>query len=117
MIGVQSAEEDSKISHSLQMTKMQSDLEYKKVFADTKTRYNMSMDMLDMAHATMAQGLATECGYRTVLHRYSALPTDMKVQWAKKVYDLQSDVSTTINQESGPNGFPPSLCHLLQCKN
>ncbi|XP_069835866.1 nebulin-related-anchoring protein isoform X2 [Dendropsophus ebraccatus] len=91
MIGVQRAEEDSKISHSLQMTKMQSDLEYKKGFEDAKTQYHVSMDMLDMAHATMAQALATEQGYRTILHRYSQLPTDMKLQWAKKVYDLQSD--------------------------
>ncbi|XP_069610440.1 nebulin-related-anchoring protein [Ranitomeya imitator] len=91
MIGVHRAEEDSKISHSLQMTKMQSDLEYRKGFEDSKSRYNVSMDMLDMAHATMAQALATQQGYRTILHRYSALPTDMKVQWAKKAYDLQSD--------------------------
>ncbi|XP_056385336.1 nebulin-related-anchoring protein [Hyla sarda] len=91
MIGVQRAEEDSRMSHSLQMTKMQSNLEYKKASEDTKTRYRTSMDMLDMAHATMAQALATERGYRTILHRYSALPTDMKVQWAKKAYDLQSD--------------------------
>ncbi|KAM3912515.1 LOW QUALITY PROTEIN: nebulin-related-anchoring protein [Leptodactylus fuscus] len=91
LIGVQRAEEDSRISHSLQMTKMQSDLEYKKGFEDTKTKYHVSMDMLDMAHAFMAQALATDHGYRTMLHRYSALPTDMKVQWAKKAYDLQSD--------------------------
>ncbi|XP_073540774.1 nebulin-related-anchoring protein isoform X2 [Phyllobates terribilis] len=91
MIGVHSAEEDSKISHSLQMTKMQSDLEYRKRFEDTKRSYHVSMDMLDMAHATMAQALATQQGYRTILHRYSALPTDMKVQWAKKAYNLQSD--------------------------
>ncbi|XP_075698802.1 nebulin-related-anchoring protein [Rhinoderma darwinii] len=91
MIGVQRAAEDSKMSHSLQMTKMQSDLEYKKDFVEMKWRYHVSMDMLDMAHATMAQALATDRGYRTVLHRYSALPTDMKVQWAKQAYDLQSD--------------------------
>ncbi|XP_044130613.1 nebulin-related-anchoring protein-like [Bufo gargarizans] len=91
MIGVQRAEEDATISHSLQMTKMQSDLEYKKGFEDTKSRYHVSMDMLDMAHATLAQALATDRGYRTMHHRYSALPTDMKVQWAKKAYDLQSD--------------------------
>ncbi|KAG8544554.1 hypothetical protein GDO81_022270, partial [Engystomops pustulosus] len=91
MIGVHSAEDDSKISHSLQMSKMQSDLEYKKGSEDTRGRYHVSMDMLDMAHATMAQALATDRGYRTILHRYSALPTDMKLQWAKKAYDLQSD--------------------------
>ncbi|XP_073451972.1 nebulin-related-anchoring protein [Aquarana catesbeiana] len=91
LIGVQAADGDSKISHSLQMTKMQSDLEYKRTFEEMDKRCRMSMDMLEMAHATMAQGLATDQGYRTFLHHYSALPTDMKVQWAKKAYKLQSD--------------------------
>ncbi|XP_040217515.1 nebulin-related-anchoring protein [Rana temporaria] len=91
LIGVQAADGDSKMSHSLQMTKMQSDLEYKRAFEETDKRCHMSMDMLEMAHATMAQALATGQGYRTFLHHYSALPTDMKVQWAKKAYRLQSD--------------------------
>ncbi|KAM4636798.1 nebulin-related-anchoring protein [Discoglossus pictus] len=91
LIGVAGAQEDSQMSHSLQMTKMQSDLEYKRKFVDTKTQYRTSMDMLDISHATMAQTLATDQGYRTFLHHYSALPTDMKVQWAKKAYNLQSD--------------------------
>ncbi|XP_068113988.1 nebulin-related-anchoring protein isoform X2 [Hyperolius riggenbachi] len=91
LIGVQAADGDSKISHSLQMTKMHSDLEYKRASEDTKKQYHASMDMLDLAHATMAQALATDQGYRTFLHHYSALPTDMKLQWAKKAYDLQSD--------------------------
>ncbi|XP_063819401.1 nebulin-related-anchoring protein [Pseudophryne corroboree] len=91
LIGAQRADGDSQMSHSLQMTKMQSNLEYKRGSEDSKIRYNVSMDMLDMAHATMAQALATDRGYRTFLHRYSARPTDMKVQWARKAYDLQSD--------------------------
>ncbi|KAM4702748.1 nebulin-related-anchoring protein [Rhinophrynus dorsalis] len=91
LIGAQGAEGDSQMSHSLQMTKMQSNLEYKRKSEDSRSKYHVSMDMLDMAHATMAQGLATDRGYRTILHRYSALPTDMKVEWAKRAYGLQSD--------------------------
>uniref|UniRef100_A0A8C5PME4 Nebulin related anchoring protein n=1 Tax=Leptobrachium leishanense TaxID=445787 RepID=A0A8C5PME4_9ANUR len=91
LIGVQDVQGDSKLSHSLQMSKMQSDLEYKKGSEMLKSRYRVSMDSLDMAHAAMAQGLATDQGYRTFLHRYSALPTDMKLEWAKKAYGLQSD--------------------------
>ncbi|KAM8923754.1 nebulin-related-anchoring protein isoform 2-T2 [Pelodytes ibericus] len=91
LIGAKGVHGDSQMSHSLQMSKMQSDREYKKDFKTSKTQYRGSMDMLDMAHATMAQGLATDLGYRTLIHRYSALPTDMKVQWAKKAYGLQSD--------------------------
>ncbi|XP_063290438.1 nebulin-related-anchoring protein [Pelobates fuscus] len=91
LIGVQDVQGDSQISHSLQMSKMQSDLQYKKGCELSMKQYCVSMDSLDMLHATKAQGLATEQGYRTFLHRYKALPTDMKLQWAKKAYDLQSD--------------------------
>eukprot|EP00079_Xenopus_tropicalis_P028234 XP_012823068.2 PREDICTED: nebulin-related-anchoring protein [Xenopus tropicalis] len=91
LIGVQGAEGDSQLSHSLQMTKLQSDLQYRKGFEESKTKYHLSMDMLDLARATMAQSLATGRGYRTLLHHYSSLPTDMKVEWAKQAYNLQSD--------------------------
>ncbi|KAM9326442.1 nebulin-related-anchoring protein [Gastrophryne carolinensis] len=91
LIGVQAADGDSKISHSLQMSKLQSDLEYKRASEDIKKHYHVSMDMLDVRHATAAQALVTDQGYRTFLHHYSALPTDMKLEWAKKAYELQSD--------------------------
>lgn len=94
LIGVKEASEDSQMAHSLHVSKMQSDLQYKKAFEDVKTQYNVSMDMINLVHAKKAQGLATDRGYKTILHRYTALPTDMKVEWAKWAYGLQSDVST-----------------------
>jgi len=48
--------------------------------------------MLNISHAKKAQDLATETNYRTFLHEYTTLPTDLNVAWAKKAYDLQSDV-------------------------
>lgn len=51
------------------------------------------MDMLEVAHAKKAQALASEQDYRHILHEYTSLPDDMKVQAAKKAYELQSDVS------------------------
>lgn len=48
--------------------------------------------MLNISHAKKAQDLATETNYRTVLHEYTTLPTDMNVAWAKKAYQLQSEV-------------------------
>ncbi|XP_051002792.1 nebulin-related-anchoring protein isoform X2 [Acomys russatus] len=91
LIGAKSAQGDSQMSHSLQMSKLQSDLEYKKGFEDTKSQCHVSLDMIHLAHARQAQHLATDIGYRTASHGFTALPTDMKVEWAKKAYGLQSD--------------------------
>ncbi|CAH6940129.1 Nrap [Phodopus roborovskii] len=91
LIGAQSARADSRMSHSLQMSKLQSELEYKKGFEDTKSQCHVSLDMIHLAHARQAQHLATDIGYRTISHYFTALPTDMKVEWAKKAYGLQSD--------------------------
>lgn len=52
--------------------------------------------MLNISHAKMAQDLATETKYRTFLHKYTTLPTDLSIAWAKKANDLQSDVSLLI---------------------
>lgn len=93
MIGVKGVKEDSQMAHSFQMSKLQSDLEYRKAFEDVKTQYHISMDMINLVHARKAQNLATDRGYKTMLHHYTALPTDMKVEWAKRAYGLQSDVS------------------------
>ncbi|XP_006002862.1 nebulin-related-anchoring protein isoform X1 [Latimeria chalumnae] len=92
LIGVKGVQDDSQIAHSLQVSKLQSDLEYKKGFKDTKSKYHISMDMMDLVHAKMAQGLATDTGYKKLLHHYTVLPSDMKLNWAKKVYNMQSDL-------------------------
>ncbi|ELK04946.1 Nebulin-related-anchoring protein [Pteropus alecto] len=91
LIGANSAQGDSQMSHSLQMSKLQSELEYKKGFEDTKSQCHVSMDMVHLVHARKAQHLATDIGYKTASHLFTALPTDMKVEWARKAYDLQSD--------------------------
>ncbi|XP_059517442.1 nebulin-related-anchoring protein isoform X4 [Myotis daubentonii] len=91
LIGAQGAQGDSQMSHSLQMSKLQSDLEYRKGFEDTKSQCHVSLDMVHLVHARKAQHLATDVGYKTASHHFTALPTDMKVEWAKKAYGLQSD--------------------------
>ncbi|XP_024141438.1 nebulin-related-anchoring protein isoform X2 [Oryzias melastigma] len=90
-IGIKSVSDDSQMAHSALATKLQSDLHYKKNYEDTKTKYSVSLDMLNISHAKKAQDLATETKYRTFLHKYTTLPTDLNVSWAKKAYDLQSD--------------------------
>ncbi|XP_023197022.1 nebulin-related-anchoring protein isoform X1 [Xiphophorus maculatus] len=91
VIGIKSINDDSQMAHSALATKLQSDLHYKKNYEDTKTKYNVSLDMLNISHAKKAQDLATDTKYRTFLHEYTTLPTDINVAWAKKAYDLQSD--------------------------
>uniref|UniRef100_A0A8C2FJI2 Nebulin-related anchoring protein n=1 Tax=Cyprinus carpio TaxID=7962 RepID=A0A8C2FJI2_CYPCA len=91
MIGVKTVSDDSQMAHSTKATKLQSDLNYKKEYEDTKTKYSASLDMMILTHAKKAQELATEKNYKTFLHEYTILPTDMKVEWAKKAYGLQSD--------------------------
>lgn len=50
------------------------------------------MDMMEVAHAKKAQSLVSDQDYRLMLHQYTALPDDMKVQAAKRAYALQSEV-------------------------
>lgn len=48
--------------------------------------------MVNLNHAKKAQALASDLEYRKKLHDYTILPDDIKVQQAKKAYNLQSDV-------------------------
>lgn len=50
------------------------------------------MDMLDVLHAKKAQSLISDQDYRLTLHKYTTLPDDLKVQAAKRAYELQSEV-------------------------
>ncbi|XP_058841339.1 nebulin-related-anchoring protein isoform X1 [Acipenser ruthenus] len=91
MIGVKDVKGDSQLAHSTRVSRLHSDLQYKKEYEDNKTKYSTSLDMLTLAHAKKAQGLATDQGYKTFLHHYTSVPTDTKLEWAKKAYGIQSD--------------------------
>ncbi|KAL0984540.1 hypothetical protein UPYG_G00142970, partial [Umbra pygmaea] len=96
MIGVKMVTDDSQMAHSALASRLQSDRNYRKDYEDTKTKHSASLDMLTLTHAKKAQNLATETNYRTFLHKYTTLPGDMKVAWAKKAYGLLSDVRSLI---------------------
>ncbi|XP_061666279.1 nebulin-related-anchoring protein isoform X2 [Syngnathoides biaculeatus] len=91
VIGIKSVSDDSQMAHSALATKLQSGRDYKKNYEDTKTQFKVSLDMLNISQAKKAQDLAADYNYRTFLHEYTTLPTDMNVAWAKKAYGLQSD--------------------------
>ncbi|KAL4613004.1 nebulin-related-anchoring protein isoform X2 [Arapaima gigas] len=91
MIGVKGIQDDAQLAHSTQASRLQSDHEYRRGYKDGTARYSVSLDMMALTHARKAQDLATDTQYRSVLHQYTSLPTDLAVAWARKAYVLQSD--------------------------
>lgn len=70
------------------------------------------MDMVNLNHAKKAQALASDLDYRKKLHDYTILPDDIKVQQAKKAYNLQSDVRKSGSKQgtSYKNCYICSYC-------
>ncbi|XP_048843572.1 nebulin-related-anchoring protein isoform X2 [Brienomyrus brachyistius] len=91
MVGVKGVSEDSQLAHATWASRLQSDRDYRQRYKDSKTLCSVSLDMMALSHARKAQDLATDTSYRSVLHQYTSLPTDMAVTWARKAYNLQSD--------------------------
>lgn len=60
------------------------------------SQFHLPMDMLDVLHAKKAQSLISDQDYKLILHKYTTLPDDIKVQAAKKAYELQSDVRALL---------------------
>ncbi|XP_028989639.1 nebulin-related-anchoring protein isoform X2 [Betta splendens] len=90
-IGVKSVLDDPHLLHCLQAGRLASDQEYRRSALSASGRYRLTPDMIHLVTAKNAQALASEQDYRKRLHEYTALPDDMKVAWAKKAYDLQSE--------------------------
>ncbi|GAA6110303.1 nebulin-related-anchoring protein isoform X2 [Tachysurus ichikawai] len=89
-IGARSIMDDSHLLHCRQMARLQSDKDYRKDVMSTSGQYHLGLDLIDLVHAKKAQALASDQDYKTRLHSYTVLPDDMKMQWAKKAYELQS---------------------------
>lgn len=91
MIGLKGLQDDINIAHSVHATNIQSDLKYKKDSSKSHSQFHLPMDMLDVLHAKNAQSLISDQDYRLTLHKYTTLPDDLKVQAAKRAYELQSE--------------------------
>lgn len=84
--------DDTKLLHCLYAAKLQSEQEYKKGSREICSQYNLPLDMVNLVHARKAQNLVSDQDYRKKLHDYTVLPEDLKMQWAKRVHLLQSEV-------------------------
>uniref|UniRef100_A0A4W4EN14 LIM zinc-binding domain-containing protein n=1 Tax=Electrophorus electricus TaxID=8005 RepID=A0A4W4EN14_ELEEL len=89
-IGARSIMDDTHLLHCLRMAGLQSDKNYRRDAVSASSQYHLGLDLLNLSHARKAQALASDQDYKSHLHSYTVLPDDMKVQWAKKAYELQS---------------------------
>lgn len=98
-IGVKCIMDDPRMLHCLQAGRLASNQEYRKDALTTSGQYHLTPDMINLVAAKNAQALASDQDYRTRLHEYTVLPDDMKVKWAKKAYELQSEVRAGSKEE------------------
>lgn len=92
LIGVQSVSGDPRLRHCQLMGQLQSENQYKKEATSNQAQCHVPMDMAFLVHARKAQALASGHDYRTQCHKFTALPEDLKMAWAKKAHALQSEV-------------------------
>lgn len=90
-IGVKMTD-DPYLLHCQQAGRLASHQEYRKDALLASGQYHLTPDMIHLVAAKSAQALASDQDYRKRLHEYTVLPDDMKVKWAKKAYNLQSEV-------------------------
>uniref|UniRef100_UPI00358FF4A7 nebulin isoform X3 n=1 Tax=Myxine glutinosa TaxID=7769 RepID=UPI00358FF4A7 len=90
-VGFRNLQDDPKLVWSMHVAKMQSDREYKKGFMQSKTKFNIPPDMMEIVQAKRCQELVNDFNYKTSLHTWTCLPDSNDVMQARHAYNLQSD--------------------------
>uniref|UniRef100_A0A8C4WS33 Nebulin n=1 Tax=Eptatretus burgeri TaxID=7764 RepID=A0A8C4WS33_EPTBU len=75
----------------MHLAKIQSDREYKKGFEESKTKYHVSKDTMDVIHAKKAQDMISDLGYKQQFHHYTMPPDAVSFALARNRNDLLSD--------------------------
>lgn len=92
-IGFRSINDDPRMRHFLSVGKLQSDNEYRKDFAKSRSQFHSRVDQPGFLQAKRSQQLASDVCYRQPLPQPTCDPEQLGLKHAQKAHQLQSDVS------------------------
>lgn len=92
-IGLRSVHDDPRMRHFLRVGRLQSDNEYKKGFAESRSQFHSRPDQPGFLQAKRSQQLASDVRYRQPLPQPTCDPEQLGLKHAQRAHQLQSDVS------------------------
>uniref|UniRef100_A0A8C6EET1 Nebulin-related-anchoring protein n=1 Tax=Moschus moschiferus TaxID=68415 RepID=A0A8C6EET1_MOSMO len=108
-IGYRSVHDDPRMKHFLSVGRLQSDNEYKKGFAKSRSQFHSRPDQPGFLQAKRSQQLASDVHYRQPLPQPTCDPEQLGLKHAQKAHRLQSDVKykSDLNLTRGVGWTPP----------
>lgn len=102
-IGFRSIHDDPRMRHFLSVSRLQSDNEYKKSFAASRSQFHSRLDQPGFLQAKRSQQLASDVRYRQPLPQPTCDPEQLGLKHAQRAHQLQSDVSRPHPPGPGPS--------------